>query len=71
MVWQTPVCSNMEHNETLAKLYEENEEPVGKTYPIGEPCVMPTDVGDVSHVIPFIHSMHAIGATAVIIHIHL
>lgn len=60
MVWQTPVCSNMEHNETLAKLYQEIEESIGKTYPIGEPCVM-----------PFIHPMYAIGATAVIIHIHL
>lgn len=71
MVWQTPVCSNMEHNETLAKLYQENEESIGKTYSIGEPCVMSTDMGDVSHVIPFIHPMYAICATTVIIHMHL
>lgn len=61
----------MEQNETLAKLYQENVEYIGKTYPIGEPCVMSTDMGDVSHVIPFIHPMYAIGATAVIIHMHL
>ena len=62
--WITPACSNLVTNNILAELYQANAESLGVMFPPQEDCVISTDMGNVSHVVPSIHPMYAIGTTA-------
>ena len=62
--WLTPHYANMDHNNILAELYQANAEDLGVIFPPREDCVISTDMGNVSHVVPSIHPMYAIGTRA-------
>ena len=50
-------------NSTLAELYQRNAESLGVTFPPQAEFTAGTDMGNVSHVVPAIHPMYAIGTT--------
>ena len=60
--WIIPQYSNT--NNTLAELYQANAESLGVTFPPHEDFLASADMGNVSHVVPSIHPMYAIGMTA-------
>ena len=61
--WKPNGYSNLDSNNTLAELYQANAESLGVTFP-GTDISASTDMGNVSHVVPAIHPMYAIGTTA-------
>ena len=62
--WDPISYSNLDTNNTLAKLYQENAETLGVTFPPDAELQASTDMGNVSHVVPSIHPMYAIGTKA-------
>ena len=53
----------MDSNNTLAELYEANAKALGVKF-LDVEFSASTDMGNVSHVVPSIHPMYAIGTTA-------
>jgi len=62
--WEPNCYSNLDTNNTLAELYQANAETLGVAFTCGEEFTASTDMGNVSHVVPSIHPMYAIGTKA-------
>ena len=65
MIWNPKPYANMVSNPILSRLYAESAEALGiVTDAPGDSSSGSTDMGNVSHVVPSIHPLFAIGTAA-------